>query len=534
MLAIYTRISQDRNNQVSLVNQFEQGKKLATKLNISYKQYKDSSVSGTSDLDKRPSLYELIQDIESGIISKVYVYDQSRLERQPEVRFALLKIFEKHNIELYYESGLVSNDSETELIGNLMSVVNNYFVKLTQKKIKLALSHNAEKGKVHALPPYAYYKDNNNQYAINQEQAEVIKEIFAMSLNGIGTIKIAEILNERGVPTKYNLIGKGTLSTTNLKHKLKPIVTKNKADIKWSGNTIRGIIYNKFYAGIRVFNGVEYQVPKIFEYDYWLKVNENLQNNRNNSGKVVTHKYLLKGVLTCSKCGRNYYGRSRVSLKDNAYICSSKRYKDLNCSNRGINIPILDKLIWFYIENNEIQYIIDYIKDNSTDNIVKEKEVLKVQLNKELKEVKKQYSNLIDLVENGVVSAIDIKDRIKTNKDLENDIIIKINNLNNEISILKNTIFDEVNIPNEVDFNSKKEIINKLINNIEILFDENLYYIRIYPVFNKIRYDLAYIEYVIDINYKYKVTNVSYNNNLFKSVRFYNNKLSNSKTIKQL
>jgi site-specific DNA recombinase len=534
MLAIYTRISVDRNNQVSIDTQFEQGKKLATKLNIGYKQYIDKSVSGTSDLDKRPSLFELIKDIENNIITKVYVYDQSRLERQPEVRFALIKIFDKYNIELYYESGLVSNDTETELIGNLMSVVNNYFVKLTQKKIKLALNHNAEVGKVHALPPYAYYKDSNNKYAINNEQAEIIKEIYALSLSGVGTNRIAEILNERGVPTKYNLIGKGTLSTTNNKHKLKPLVTKNKTDIKWSGNTVRGVLYNKFYAGIRVFNGVEYEVPKIVDYEYWKKVNSNLVNNRNNSGKVVTHKYLLKGVLTCSKCGRNYYGRSRVSLKDNAYICSSKRYKNLNCGNRGINIPVLENLVWFYIENNEIEYVINYIQDNSTDSIISEKELIKNELNKELKVLKKQYNNLISLVENGVLKALEIKDKVKANKDLENDINIKIANIDKELSILNNTLTNEFSMPTEVDFNSKKEIINKLINNIEILFDENLYYIRIYPVLNNVRYNLAYMEYVIDYNFKYKVTNVFYSDNYFKNVRYYNSILSNLKSLKEL
>lgn len=534
MLAIYTRISQDRNNQVSIDTQFEQGKKLAVKLNIGYKQYVDKSVSGTSDLDKRPSLFELIKDIESGTITKVYVYDQSRLERQPEVRFALIKIFDKHKIELYYESGLVSNDTETELIGNLMSVVNNYFVKLTQKKIKLALNHNAEKGKVHALPPYAYYKDSNNKYAINSEQAEIIKEIYALSLSGVGTNKIAEILNERGVPTKYNLIGNGTLSTTNNKHKLKPLVTKNKTDIKWSGNTVRGVLYNKFYAGVRVFNGIEYEVPKIIDLEYWKKVNSNLVNNRNNSGKVVTHKYLLKGLLTCSICGRNYYGRSRVSLKDNAYICSSKRYKEINCNNRGLNIPVLDKLIWFYIENNEIQYIINYIQENSTDAIVNEKELLKKKLNKELNTIKKQYNNLISLVETGVLEAYEIKDRVKTNKDLENDINIKIANLEKEIAILNSSYSNEIIIPTEVDYNNKKDIIYSLINNIEILYDNGLYYIKIFPVLNKLKNDLAYMEYVIDYNFKYKVTNVAYNDSMFTNVRFYSNKLTNLKSLKEL
>ena len=534
MLAILTRISRDNDDKVSIETQLESGIKLAKSLKINFKQYEERVVSSIAPLSERPVLMQLVNDIENGIITAVYVYDQSRLERSVETRSILLKKFEKYKVKTYYNTGFVDSTSENKLVGTLLSALGEYNIELTSAKIKLALDFNTRNGKVHALPPYAYYRDENKKYAINSDQAEIIKEIYALSLSGVGTNKIAEILNERGVPTKYNLIGKGTLSTTNNKHKLKPLVTKNKTDIKWSGNTVRGVLYNKFYAGVRVFNGVEYEVPKIIDLEYWKKVNSNLVNNRNNSGKVVTHKYLLKGLLTCSICGRNYYGRSRVSLKDNAYICSSKRYKEINCNNRGLNIPVLDKLIWFYIENNEIQYIINYIQENSTDAIVNEKELLKKKLNKELSIIKKQYNNLISLVETGVLEAYEIKDRVKTNKDLENDINIKIANLEKEIAILNSSYSNEIIIPTEVDYNNKKDIIYSLINNIEILYDNGLYYIKIFPVLNKLKNDLAYMEYVIDYNFKYKVTNVAYNDSMFTNVRFYSNKLTSLKSLKEL
>lgn len=534
MLAILTRISRDNDDKVSIETQLQQGVKLAKELGLQFRQYEERVVSSVASLKDRPILMQMVKDIEAGIITAVFIYNQDRLERSVETRAFLINVFKKYKVKTYYNTGLVETSSESKLVGDILSAIGEYGIELTSTKIKLAINYNAENGKVHALPPYAYYKDENKKYAINEEQSEVIKEIYSLSLSGVGTNKIAEILNQRGVLTKYNLIGKGTLKTTNKNHKLKRLVTKNKADIKWSGNTVRGILYNKFYAGVRLFNGVEYEVPALFDKQYWQLVNDNLKNNSNNSGKSVEHKYLLKGVLTCSICNRNYYGRSRLTLKDNAYVCSSVRYKDLKCGNRGINITILDKLVWYYIENNEINYIISYIQDNSTDSIIDKKELLKAQLNNELKEVKKQYNNLISLVETGVVEAIDIKDRVNKNKDTENDIKIKIDNLSKEILILKSSVYDAIDIPTEVDFNSKKEIVNQLINNIEILFKDDFYYVRIYPVFNNIKFDLVYLEYVLTKSYKYQVTNVSYNNDLFKSVRFYSNKLNSLKSIKEL
>lgn len=487
MLAIYTRISQDRENQVSIETQYEQGKILAEKLNISCKKYVDKSVSGTANLEERPSLLKLIQDIENGLITKVYVYEQSRLERNPHMRFVLKEIFEKHNIELYYESGLVKNDTETEMIGNLMSVVNNYYVQLTKKKITLALNYNAEQGKVHATPPYAYYKNTNSQYAINYEEADVVKEMFRLSLSGVGTNKIAEILNERGVLTPYNKKG-GTLTTTNRKSSLKPIRTINKKDIKWNGTTVRNIIRNPIYKGVRVFKGNNYSVPEIVTSEYWQLVNDNLARNRNHSGKVITHHYNLKGFITCGKCGRNYYGRTRVSLKDNFYMCSSKRYKHLNCGNRSINIKFLDNLAEYFIREKQYQYIIDNARlvEEKPSNIIGINK-----LKKQLDDIKVKKENLIDAVQDKLLSNEHIKERMTILDIQERELI---NLINKELRTNNQTSYKDI------------------ITNIRVEFNNNqgVYSIQFFTPFN-IKVHLAYI---FTKNYKFIESYVSNHENL--------------------
>lgn len=536
MLAILTRISRDNDDKVSIETQLESGIKLAKHLKISYKQYEERVVSSVAPLSERPVLMQLVNDIENGIITAVYVYDQSRLERSVETRSILLKKFEKFKVKTYYNTGFVDSTSENKLVGTLLSALGEYNIELTSAKIKLALDFNTRNGKVHALPPYAYYKDSNKQYAINHEQAEVIKEIYAMSLQGIGTNKIAEILNQRGIPTKYNLIGRGTLNTTNKKHKLKPLVTKNKADIRWTGNSVRGILYNKFYCGIRVFNGVEYEVPKIFEYDYWKKVNDNLQTNRNNSGKVVTHKYLLKGVLSCGRCGRNYYGRSRVSLKDNAYICSSKRYKELNCNNRGINITKLDDIIWnkFIADKHLNKLITNHFNNTDTKQI--ETELLKEisLIEKEIKQLDNEKDNILKFIRKGVINELEAKsdmNSIRISKDALNE---KISVLKDKLTSVLNTTFTIDNILNElniyasteVSFLDKKEIINKYINDIIIYFDNvNHYYI-------EIKFNIPFMDSVVfitDINYKvaYEVLDINNGENLDFIYMVLNEKLNN-------
>lgn len=565
MLAILTRISRDNDDKVSLETQLESGIKQANKLGLKYKQYEERVVSSIAPLSERPTLMQLVKDIEEGKVTAVFVYNQDRLERSVQTRAILINIFKKYNVSTYYNTGLVDASSENKLLGDILSAIGEYQIEMTSTKIKLAINYNAGKGKVHALPPYAYYKDENKQYAINIEQAEVIKDIYAMSLSGVGTNKIAEILNERGIPTKYNLIGKGTLSTINKKHKLKPKVTKNKSDIKWTGNSVRGILYNKFYCGIRVFNGVVYEVPKLFDYEYWKKVNDNLKKNRNNSGKVVTHKYLLKGLLTCGRCGRNYYGRSRVSLKDNTYICSSKRYKEHNCGNRGINITALEKLIWTKFIGQETlkNLIIEHFKNNDNDSISKEIVNEIEDINQQISQLNKDKNNIITSISKGIITDDDARSimntiRIKLSTLGEQKQVLneKLSGIKNSIYTLNNILSElEIKSSEEVSFLDKKEIINKYIDNIIIHFDETgghagdgIYYLEIkfnipmmkdylysleknckvaYCLFNdKKNIDLQYI--ILDDKLKNKLKNekklqIIFNVNLIEDFESYKN-----------
>jgi DNA invertase Pin-like site-specific DNA recombinase len=508
MLAIYVRISKDRKDQVSTENQAERGKALAKTLKISYKIYEDKGISGTSDIRDRPSLFKLLQDIESGLITKVYCYDQSRLERQPAVRFVLLDKFAKYDIDLYYESGKVKDDPDTKLIGGINSVVNNYYVDITKIKIKMALSSNAEKGKVHAIPPFGYHRDDNSMYAIDDEYSQVVKDIYKLSLDGVGTNKIAEVLNDKKIPTKYNLIGKGTITTTNINHKLKKITVRDKTDVRWSSSSVRNIIKNKFYAGVRLFNGLEYEVPMIIDLSYWHKVNDNLQKNRNNSGKVVTHKYLLKGLLSCGRCGRNYYGRARVTKKDNAYICSSRRYKDLNCNNRGINIDKLNEIIWLkFIADGKLGKLIKQHYENiNTNEIETEIESEIKALEVVLKTLGTERSNIINFISKGIITDQEAKSQmtsLRISIDSKNSALDakqeQLSHLRSNTNSLEDAL-DGLNFnPSDVSFLDKQSILNKYLNNIIIYYDNDLSY------FIEIQFNIPLMEnavFTVDRNYK--------------------------------
>ena len=518
MIGIYCRISKEKEQgkDRSIDDQRLLGIELANKLGVEYEVYIDDGLSGTLAINERPALFKLVQDTEDNKINMFYYYDNSRLERDPETYIILSKLFIKKNVKCYTNSGEVVLNPESILLGTVMSAFNKFYVEITKQKVKSVLKRNAENGRVHAISPYGYKKNENNLMVIDEVQAEIIKRIYALSLSGVGTKKIGNILNIENVPTAYNLIAKGgTLSVKN-KYTNK-ITTRDKSKITWAGGTIQRILTNTIYKGVRTFAGVEYECPAIFDKHYWQKVNDNLKNNSNTTGVSTEHKYLLKGLLRCGRCGRNYYGRTRISKKDNYYTCSSKRITNHNCGNRSLNIDILDDIIWNkFIGNGELTKLIElhYSNINSNDIVVEIQAEIKA-FESKLKANDTSKNKLIELVLNDVLSNAEVKTKMNGLR-IERDILeTKIYNLkeqldsyndsNNNINgILKDLNFNVRN----VGFNDKKDILNKYIKDIRIYYDDvKNYYIEIFfkvvNMENKVftlenNYKLAYE--VLDIN----------------------------------
>lgn len=90
---------------------------------------------------------------------------------------------------------------------------------------------------------YGYQKapDAKGKLVIDPEAAEVVKRIFALALSGMGAHKIAQILNEEGVP-----------SPTAYKQqngKRYHLARKTPYESLWSSGTIYQMLHNQTYTG---------------------------------------------------------------------------------------------------------------------------------------------------------------------------------------------------------------------------------------------------------------------------------------------
>jgi len=277
MLAIYCRTSKNKkgNRDKSIPSQKQTGAKFADLKGWECEFFVDEGISGTKDkIEDRPQFAEMLNLINKGKFKAVYCIDQSRIERNSNIWNFFVGVMLTKKCE-YYPSGnfFDLNIPENIMFSGMVSLVNGFYASMTSRKTKLADELNAKEGKTHGMTAYGYQRGEKGYYEINDEEAKVVKKIYTLSLEGIGTYTIANILNSEGIPCKFNRFDGKIRRRDKLTGK---ITTYDKSKVKWRGNVIYDLITNSIYKGIRKWNELEISIPAIIDTDLWDKTNKNI------------------------------------------------------------------------------------------------------------------------------------------------------------------------------------------------------------------------------------------------------------------
>lgn len=392
MLAIYCRHSKQKeeSKDTSIPTQEKYGIELAKRLEMPYKTFIDRGLSGTNSKN-RDAMQEMLDEIRNNKITAVYAYDQERIERETSFWLEFCTIVIKNNVKYYENSKEIDLTDPSNIMSTTMkSAFSTYYAAQTSIKVKESIIRNAEKGKTRGLLPYGYEKDKDGFVVIVPSQAEVVKRIFDLSLSGLGTYSISNILNEENIPTKFNSF-KGKITKKGDKYQGERKF--NKSEVKWRGNVIYDMILNESYKGIKRVGKIVIDIPPIISTSKWEKTNKNLEKNKKIVGPKTQYHYLLNGLVTCSHCERPMVGKKRLKGNDYAYKCSGKNYPNPSCNeSRGISIPKLETFIIKHLfEYQDLSnFLLNLPENDSEVNSLKKKLEKKV---KELEHVRTVISN---------------------------------------------------------------------------------------------------------------------------------------------
>lgn len=372
---LYERLSRDdelQGDSNSIVNQkkyLEDYAKQQGFANVCH--FTDDGVSGTRF--DRPGFNRMMDEVSCGNVDVVVVKDMSRFGRD-YLRVGLyMETLREYGVRLIAINDAVDSAKGDDDFVPFRNIMNQWYARDSSRKVTAQLRARGMEGK-HTTnhPIYGYRKSSQdkNQWIIDDEAANVVRRIYALTIDGKGPYEIARMLESDKVECpSYYLSTRGIGTHQSRYNAAEPYL--------WRGTTIRYMLAKPEYAGHTV-NFRSYKEsyrdkrakhnPKenwvIFENTQEPIIDQHTWETAQKCRKTVRRTDTwgeanpLTGLLFCADCGsklynhrgsggwqRDWFGKAtdkRRPLRDE-YTCSlyTIRVSDVTGSVRRITFARL-------------------------------------------------------------------------------------------------------------------------------------------------------------------------------------------------
>jgi len=301
--------------------------------------YADEAVSGT--LDNRENFQKLLHDCRLGKIDMIMTKSISRFSRNTITLIHTVRELKSLGVDVFFEEqNLHSISGDGEVMLSILASYAQEEARSVSENMLWRIQRNFKQGLVYSKTILGY-RIQDSRLVVIPEEAEVVKRVFKLYLEGFGTHAIAKLLNKEGIPSRR---GK-----------------------KFSKSTIQYMLRNKDYIG-------ELHLQKTYQYNYLNKktilnhgektmymvhdaheaiidvsifeaVREELARRDNDyPHSRVRHQHMYAGLIKCGHCGCSL-GRGKLRDK---YIwrCNTYRAKGKDvCPLNAISESEIERLI---------------------------------------------------------------------------------------------------------------------------------------------------------------------------------------------
>ena len=337
---LYERLSRDDNmdgESYSIGNQ----KKLLIKVAkekgyTNLVHFFDDGISGVT-MD-RPGFADMIQQLEQGKAAAVFVKDLSRLGRN------------------YIDT----DEGENEL-APIRNLFNEWYARDISKKRRISNKIKGSAGEPMGQPPYGYIKDPENpkRWIVDEEAAQVVRRIYRMTLEGVGTEQIAAKLEEDGILTPRAYWHSKGINRPGKVKDLPPTHWNSSSVIKmlsvqeYCGDILNFKTYSKSYKNKKrlendrenwaIFKDVH---EPIIERAVFEQVQQKRGKMRKRQAKDG-ERSMFSGLLVCADCGSNLHFHFNQGNPEIKYFnCSNYKGNRGTCgSTHYVRVDFLEQVV---------------------------------------------------------------------------------------------------------------------------------------------------------------------------------------------
>ena len=363
--------------------------------------FTDDGISGTCF--DRPGFLAMMKEVEAGNVEYLCIKDMSRMGRDYLKVGQIMEILRQRGVRLIAINDGVDSARGDDDFTPFRNIMNEYYARDTSRKIRSTFQSKGKSGKhLTGTVIYGYlWNEARDQWLVDPEAAEVVKRIFAMTIEGYGPYQIASKLKEEKVliPSAYLAQhGEG--------------VNKNKTfkDVYgWGSSTICNILEKREYLGHTINfktrkhfkDKKSHYVPEdewtIFEntheaiidqqtFDLVQKIRGNVRRYPDGWGEAAP----LTGLLYCADCGgKMYVHRTNNGKRISQYTCS--QYSKVPVGKLCMTQHRINEDVVLSLVSEMLKAIAEYAKHDRAEFV---RVVQEAQSSQQTAEVRKQRTRL--------------------------------------------------------------------------------------------------------------------------------------------
>ena len=361
---LYERLSRDDNmdgESYSIGNQ----KKLLIKVAkekgyTNLVHFFDDGISGVT-MD-RPGFADMIQQLEQGKAAAVFVKDLSRLGRNYiEVGRLTEEFFPNHDLRFVAVSDNIDTGEGENELAPIRNLFNEWYARDISKKRRISNKIKGNAGEPMGQPPYGYIKDPENpkRWIVDEEAARVVRRIYRMTLEGVGTEQIAAKLEEDGILTPRAYWHSKGINRPGKVKDLPPTHWNSSSVIKmlsvqeYCGDILNFKTYSKSYKNKKrlendrenwaIFKDVH---EPIIERAVFEQVQQKRGKMRKRQAKDG-ERSMFSGLLVCADCGSNLHFHFNQGNPEIKYFnCSNYKGNRGTCgSTHYVRVDFLEQVV---------------------------------------------------------------------------------------------------------------------------------------------------------------------------------------------
>lgn len=413
---LYARYSSDAQNdgnsieaQVNAITDYAKRENI-----VIVERYTDLACTGTTS--NRPEFQRMMHDAEKKLFQVVLVHKYDRFMRDEYEGVMQERVLNRYGISLISVAEPINSDEP--IVGVTKSIMRSfaaYYSKNLSREVMKGMLINASNAYSTGGRPLLGYDTvvvktsegkSRKRYVVNEHEAEAVRLIFRMVLDGRGYSEIIKQLNALGYKTK--------------------------AGRSFGKNSIHDILVNRKYKGDFIFNRsigkdpltkkrnhhqakpedewvvVPNGIPAIITAADFDKVQAILQGRKNVKRPQYIESYLLTGKIFCGVCGYAYQGNRNASHKDRppyiTYRCGNRasRRQLSGCRNKPINRDalesfVLDKLSLNIFNPDLVDILMERLKEYANKQNSESQATIR-QCKRSLQEYQRQEENLLNSV----------------------------------------------------------------------------------------------------------------------------------------